>query len=121
MKAKPLKQTENGYQDCEPIEATHIELHLPGPLPHRIIPVEKNVCPSSNRIIPIGKSVWSWNQNVDSPTITPSIRTRATVDIGGGVFRDHVCHSLITDGIAYFYTDSSHQFAGQNLPLLDVE
>ena len=41
MKAQPLKLCPDviGYQPCEPAEATHLMLNMPGPIPVRILPV----------------------------------------------------------------------------------
>lgn len=39
MKAKPLKKTETGFTKCNPNEATHVMLNMPGPIPNRFIPV----------------------------------------------------------------------------------
>jgi len=87
-----------GYIPCEVGEATHVQLHCPGPFP--------------NRFIPIGAGGWEWNRNVDRPTLTPSI-----LSSGGGP----VCHSFVNDGKIQFLTDCTHEFAGQTLDLLEVD
>lgn len=109
MKAYPLRITETGYSPCEPHEATHIQLHLPGPLPNRILPVMIG----GRRE---GTPNWTWNGSVDAPTVKPSVLTRGS-DADG----EHVCHSFINDGIVQFLSDCSHEFAGMMIPLLEVE
>lgn len=109
MKAKPIKVTDTGYTECEPHEATHIMLHLPGPLPERCLPV---MIGGTRR----GTPNWTWNGSVDKPTVKPSVLTR-----GGDENGEHVCHSFINDGRVQFLSDCSHEFAGQTLDLLDVE
>ncbi len=49
---------------------------------------------------------WSWNENYDSPTITPSILIE---------LKDHRCHSVITDGIIGFLDDCDHDLAGKHV------
>lgn len=109
MKAKPLRATDNGYEPCEVADATHIQLHLPGPLPNRILPVMRH----GKRE---GTPNWSWNGCTEKPTVKPSVLTR-----GGDVAGDHVCHSFINDGQVQFLGDCSHEFAGQTLDLLEVD
>jgi len=100
-----MRMVPGGYDPCEPSEATHIRLHLPGPMPNRILPVQPNS--------PKG---WNWNGSVDAPTVLPSVLSR-----GGREGRETVCHSFITDGRVQFLTDCTHEFAGQTMDLLDVD
>jgi hypothetical protein len=109
MKAQPLRRTESGYDDCQPSEATHIRLHLPGPFPNRILPVMIGGTRA-------GTPNWTWNGSVDLPTVKPSVLTRGSDKNG-----DHVCHCWINDGKVQFLSDCSHEFANQTLDLLDVD
>jgi hypothetical protein len=109
MKARPLKLQGHTYTPCEPDEATHIALNLPGPLPNRILPVIQHG-PRT------GTPCWTWNGSIDAPTVKPSVLSR-----GGDAKGDHVCHSFINNGQVQFLADCSHEFAGQTLDLLDVE
>ena len=109
MKAKPVRIADGVQIPCEPSEATHIHLHLPGPLPNRMLPV---MIGGTRR----GTPNWTWNGSVDRPTVKPSILTKGTDENG-----DHVCHSFVNDGKVQFLGDCSHEFAGQTLDLLDVE
>lgn len=106
MKAKPLKfDGDKTYTLCKPEEATHLELHTPGPFPTCIIPIQ---------LVGIHNTAktWTWNGDVDEPTIKPSIRTND----------DNVmCHSMVTKGTIRFLSDCTHDLAGQTKDLLDVE
>lgn len=110
-KAKPLKHDAAlpGYVPCEPGAATHLMLHLPGPLPNRIVPVMIG----GKRA---GTPNWTWNGSVDLPTLKPSVLTR-----GGDADNEIICHSWINDGKVQFLNDCNHDLAGQTLDLLEVE
>ncbi len=118
MKAQPMKITADGYSPCEPSEATHVRLHMPGPLENRIIPVMIGGTRA-------GTPNWTWNGSVDSPTLKPSILTRGSTGFtdldGGRTVTDHVCHSFVNDGKVQFLSDCTHEFAGQTLDLLEVD
>jgi hypothetical protein len=113
MKAKPYKQNESGgYTPCETTEATHVELHMPGPFSCRMIPVMP-----WNKTRE-GTGCWSWNGDTEKPTLKPSILTK------GGSPRDndvYCCHTFVTDGKVQFLPDSTHEFSGQTVDLLEVE
>ena len=51
---------------------------------------------------------WEWNDSMAKPTFWPEFR----VDVAGGV-----CHYFITDQRIEFQADSTHQLAGQVVPL----
>jgi hypothetical protein len=82
---------------------------------------------------------WTWNGDVERPTITPSILVRGTkiTDKGweeidawkasGSPKRDEpfdsiptICHSFVTDGQIQFLSDCTHALAGQTVPLEDI-
>ena len=127
MKAKPYKQEREGgkYILCEPEEATHVELHMPGPIEYRMIPVIL-------RGKRAGTGCWSWNGDTEKPTLKPSIITSATRHItdeeadqimaGENIIVNKiVCHSWVNDGKAVFLGDCTHEFAGQTVDLLEVD
>jgi hypothetical protein len=114
MKAKPMKITPEGYELCEPSEATHLRFHLPGPFPNRIIPVMIGGTRD-------GTPNWTWNGSIDSPTVKPSILTRGGGMYNGEDFKEHICHSFINDGKIQFLSDCTHEFANQTLDLLDID
>ncbi len=116
MKAKPLKLVDGVYQPCDPSEATHVQLHMPGPIENRIIPV---MIGGTRH----GTPNWTWNGSVGSPTLKPSILTKGAGRkfLETGEYVPHVCHSWVNDGKVQFLSDCTHEFAGQTLDLLDVD
>ena len=50
---------------------------------------------------------WTWNGNIDKPTIQPSALTRG----------QHSCHCFITDGKIQFLQDCTHHLAGQRVEI----
>lgn len=95
-------------QICEPANATHLRISLPGPLSKDIyIPVQLR---GSRR----GTGNWSWNGDLNKVTLRPSLLTRRERTTG----EVDVCHSWVTDGKVQFLADSTHEFAGQTLELL---
>lgn len=104
MKAKPVKNVPpNGYVQCSVEEATHVSLRFPGPVGTLTLPVIQK----GKRE---GTGCWTWNGSTESPTLRPSILTTCEA---------YRCHSWVTDGQAIFLSDSSHEFAGQTLDLID--
>jgi len=103
LKVRPVKKLDDGktYEYCSAEEATHIWVNFPGPHGYQILPVRGDVSPK-----------WNWDGNVDEPTITPSIRTKA---------HDFVCHSYITKGKVQFLADCTHEYAGKTMNLLEVD
>ncbi len=119
MKAKPLIIVPGeGYKECEPHLATHLMLHLPGPLSNRILPVMIG----GRRE---GTPNWTWNGSVDLPTVKPSILTKGsrghTDNDGNRTVIDEVCHSFVNDGKVQFLADCTHELAGQTVDLLDID
>lgn len=55
---------------------------------------------------------WTFNNNLDKPTITPSLSVRWANEKG-----PQVCHSFITDGNIQFLGDCTHTLAGKTVPL----
>jgi len=105
MKAQPLKKTEKGYTICSPNVATHVQLNFPSPSGIIILPIML----SGTRK---GTNNWTWNGDVDKPTLKPSILTRRGVG--------SKCHSFVTDGKVKFLMDSNHEFAGMTVDMLEV-
>jgi hypothetical protein len=118
MKAVPLKeQPDTSLVRCLPAEATHVKIHLPGPFPYRILAIiltgSRNDAAASRNC-----PVWTWNGSIDAPTLKPSILTRGTVGLSP---QEVVCHTWISEGNAIFLGDSTHEFANQEVPLLEIE
>lgn len=111
MKAKAYKRIRECFVPSKTEEATHIELHMPGPFPYRIIPViTKGRRESTN--------CWTWNGNIETPDLKPSLLSKAEM---GENKEKVICHSWINNGRVQFLKDCTHEFAGQTLYLLDVE
>ncbi len=105
MKAKPVKLVYGeGYFQCPIEEATHVQLNVPGPSGTLFLPV---VLSGPRR----GTPCWTWNGDVEKPTLKPSVLTQ------GHKFR---CHSWINNGQARFLNDCSHEMAGKTVDLLEV-
>jgi hypothetical protein len=98
----------DGYVPCEPQDATHLKLKLPGPSSRIVLPVQIK----GRRE---GTGNWTWNGSVEAPDLKPSVLTK--MGRGGGI----VCHSWINHGKVEFLGDCTHELAGQTLDLLDVE
>lgn len=131
MKAKPYRfeitAEGSAYIECTPAEATHVQLHMHGPIPYRMIPV---ILKGSRKDQP--RPMWSWNGDTERPTLKPSILSKGQRELTAEeVARLHageelnlppaVCHTWVTDGVAQYLADCTHEFAGQSLPLNDVE
>jgi len=106
MKSQPLKLIDGSYVPCSPREATHLHICLPGPLGNHILPVMIG----GRRE---GTPNWTWNGDVERPTLRPSILSTA----GEGT-RTHV---WVSNGMVQFLPDTAHDLAGKTLELLDVE
>lgn len=107
MKAIPARRAtdpNSGYVQCPVAQATHVALNLPGPTGVLVLPVILRGSRDET-------GCWSWNGNTDIPTIRPSVKTTN---------RSWTCHSWIGDGLIQFLDDSTHEFKGQTIDLLDV-
>lgn len=61
------------------------------------------------------RPTWSWDGNLDAPTLSPSILTRFNWDDV-----EHVCHSYLRAGVFEFLGDCTHPLVGQHVPLPDL-
>lgn len=70
-------------------------------------------------MLPVNSTVknpqWTWDGNLERPTVSPSILTRYPRG-------DHtdVCHSFLRDGVFEFLSDCTHPLAGQKVELPDL-
>lgn len=55
---------------------------------------------------------WTWDGNLEAPTLTPSILTRS-----GDNF---VCHSYLKVGVFEFLSDCTHALANQQVSMPDL-
>lgn len=51
---------------------------------------------------------WTWDGNLDAPTLSPSILTHRLAG---------PCHSFLRSGVFEFLGDCTHALAGQNVPM----
>lgn len=69
-------------------------------------------CPGCNHAHAVATDHWTWNGDVDNPTISPSILVT-----GGGVNSRTTCHSFVVGGNIQFLDDCTHALKGQRVPL----
>jgi len=81
-------------------EPDHIAFKCPGCMVLHSVPIAKDA-----------KTRWAFNQNGDSPTITPCVtwETHTTY-----------CHCVVSDGEITFFHDSHHHLSGQTVDLPDI-
>lgn len=58
---------------------------------------------------------WSWDGNLDAPTLSPSILTRRSGPDGTSV-----CHSFLRAGVFEFLSDCTHPMAGQHVSMPEL-
>lgn len=66
-------------------------------------------CQAAHRI----NNTWDWDGNREAPTFNPSILTYGGSD-------QKRCHSFLRAGVWEFLTDSTHDLAGQQVPIVDL-
>lgn len=75
-------------------------------------------CPADNdlHMLPVNAEVktpsWTWDGNLEQPTLSPSILTRW----GAG----KVCHSYLRAGQWEFLSDCTHELAGKTVPMVPL-
>ena len=70
------------------------------------------MCPGCNEVHAFN-STWTFNNDFDKPTVSPSILMRERGDT------PRVCHSFIKEGMIQFLGDCTHKLAGKTVPLED--
>lgn len=77
---------------------------------------EEKFINSGLHILPVNTEIkspsWSWDGNLERPTLNPSILT--------GKNTPYICHSFLRDGIFIFLEDSTHSLAGKQVPIPDL-
>lgn len=104
-KAIAYKLVDGVYTPCQSPEITHLHFCTPGPFKNRFIPV-------ITRGKREGTGNWTWNGDLDKPTLRPSVLTWTNTDR---------CHMWVTDGQVHFLNDCSHEFRGMVTDLLDID
>jgi hypothetical protein len=115
MKAKPIKITKNDggtwLVPCEPEDATHVQIVMPGPSGLIMLPV---LIKGQRQ----GTNCWTWNGDTEKPTLRPSVLTKGADRETG---EPYVCHTWVNDGQAQFLSDCSHEYVNQTIDLLDID
>lgn len=107
MISQPLKYSDNKFGPCIPEEATHLKFRMPGPVGQLVLPIMIGGTRT-------GTNNWTWNGDIDKPTLRPSVLTS----------NDRLglrCHTWINDGMAVFLDDTTHELRGQTINLLPLE
>lgn len=76
--------------------------------------------------------IWSFNNNFEKPTFSPSVLVRGVQDITDEEYdllrsgvkvepRPLVCHSFVADGRIQYLNDCTHSLAGLTVDLKDEE
>lgn len=105
--AQPLKLCQGEFIESSIKTATHLKLRFPGPSGTMYLPV----CLNSKE-----EKSWLWNGDIFAPTLTPSVKSKI-----GPEDNQTICHSWVREGMVEFLGDSTHEYAGQTLPLLPVD
>lgn len=93
---------------------------------HYRVPTHEHWCPACKRLhgyaveqpFPSNNACWTFDGNGDCPSFQPSM------NIGSGPFPDgriERCHYFVTAGMIQYQADCTHEFAGQTLPLPDID
>ncbi len=75
-------------------------------------------CGFSHAFYVAGQLIWKFNGDMDRPTFTPSLRNRWTE---GEEEHQRCCHLNLTDGVLHFHGDCTHELAGKQVPLAEVD
>jgi hypothetical protein len=100
-------------------------------------------CPGCKHQHTISSSIWSFNGDVEKPTLSPSVliksghycshhvsgddcwctfnNKRREEGREGSRFKCSICHSFVTDGKIQFLSDCTHELAGQTVEIPEVE
>jgi len=65
-------------------------------------------------INPAKSPCWEWNGDLERPTLSPSIRVQW---VWGTLRARRCCHFFVRDGRIEFCADSTHELAGQTVPM----
>lgn len=78
-----------------------------------------HICPGCNEehLIPMwGSSPWQFNNDLENPTLSPSIKLTLQPNKGAEV----VCHYFIKNGMIEYCQDSHHDLKGQTVELPSI-
>lgn len=132
MKAIPLALVDGAAKQVEPALATHLKIQMPGPVGPLVLPVQIKGTRE-------GTGNWTWNGDIEKPTLKPSVLTSAGHFAPGFKPEEHSCwctynkarpdqapaftcyrcHVWVNDGNVQFLDDTTHELRNQTVPLLD--
>ena len=69
-----------------------------------------------NEAVP--EQVWEFDGNMESPTFSPSLLMQ-TSEWDGHQWVRYACHSFLKNGVWEFLSDSTHDLAGRDAPMVD--
>jgi len=75
------------------------------------------ICTACKRSHAFDDKIWTFNDDYEFPTFTPSMLSRHQKSDDS---EKVVCHSFVTDGKIQYLSDCTHKFAGQTLDLEDI-
>lgn len=67
-------------------------------------------CPGCNNLHSIQVPPWTFNEDLDKPTVSPSILVHPTEV-------SPLCHSFVKDGMIQFLGDCTHELANQTVEI----
>ncbi len=76
-----------------------------------------HMLPVNAQDLEIDKPWWTWNGDLEKPTLSPSILTNEDATVMDPYAR---CHSFLTDGVFHFLKDSTHPLAGKYVVIPDL-
>lgn len=68
-------------------------------------------------IVDGGPPLWSWDGNLEKPTVSPSLLVKYS---WGPEHEERVCHSFIVNGQWQFLGDCTHSLAGKTVDLPEL-
>lgn len=87
------------------------------------------ICPGCAEPHTIDETIWTFDGNLERPTLAPSVKVTGSRFIGGpesdptdkALWPAFVCHSFVRGGRIQFLADSTHALAGKTVDLPDIE
>lgn len=73
-------------------------------------------CPGCGEVHVLVTPRWTFDGNMEAPTVTPSLRCTYKWPDEAQV----CCHFIITKGMIFFCTDCTHPNVGKTLPMKDI-
>lgn len=104
-----MKPGEDGLESCSPEEATHLRF--------KRSTTEELCLPIQIKGTREGTHNWSWNGDIESPTLKPSIKTNYYHEESNTM---RVCHVWLNNGMVQHLGDCTCGKAGELEPLEEI-